>query len=70
MAKHLHYEVIRAYADGEEVQLLSESTGWTDIEFPSFRNHINYRIKPRISEKDMLMLEIQTLMKRVKKLEK
>lgn len=71
MKKHLHYEIIRAYADGEEIQLLSSSTGnWVDIEFPSFRNNIEYRIKAPISEKAALMLEVQELMKRVKRLEK
>lgn len=43
---HVHAEVIRAYADGAEVEFF-DGLGWKFIERPTFYKDIKYRAKPR-----------------------
>jgi hypothetical protein len=45
--KHKHAEIIKAWADGAEIQYLSPMTlKWTDINDPAWEEVIEYRIKP------------------------
>lgn len=42
-----HAEVIKAWADGAQVQMKSTHYAkWEDVEFPSFSDSLEYRIKP------------------------
>lgn len=43
---HIHSELIKAWADGAEIQFLGDVSGtWMDCT-PSWKSHIQYRIKP------------------------
>lgn len=44
--KHKHYDVIIAYANGEQIQVRN-GVNWTDIPSPSFLNEMKYRVKPK-----------------------
>ena len=49
MGKHVHAEVIKAWADGAEVQVFRhEYDGyyWEDTATPSFNTDFEYRVKP------------------------
>ena len=46
MAKHKHAAVIHAWADGAEVQMKWESSGWQDSTEPAWFPEWEYRIKP------------------------
>lgn len=53
--KHKHYDVIVAWAAGEEVQWRpNPETEWIDLscENPSFFNNYEYRIKPQRVKKE------------------
>ena len=53
MTKHKHYDVIVAYANGEEIQFRGPSGDWRDWlggSFPPFRETSRYRVKPRPKE--------------------
>jgi hypothetical protein len=57
MGKHVHAEVIKAWADGAEVQVFRhEYDGyyWEDTATPSFNTDFEYRVKPadKIAEKE------------------
>lgn len=42
-----HAELIKAWADGADVQYFEEMRKeWSDIEFPSWREATKYRLKP------------------------
>ncbi len=44
---HPHAEVIKAWADGYEIQFWGVSAQrWHDTTYPEFSPHIKYRIKP------------------------
>ncbi len=44
---HKHAEVIRAYADGHEIQCYDvENDRWFDTAKPSFVLNVSYRVKP------------------------
>ena len=44
---HKHAELIKAWADGAEIQFLAVSNGaWTDSKWPSWEDDLIYRIKP------------------------
>jgi len=45
MKPHKHAELIKAWADGAEIQINS-ATGWIDLEFPGWGADCEYRIKP------------------------
>lgn len=51
MSKHVHADLIKAWADGEKIQvLLTTSPGcsdWIDVNFPIWNPKEKYRIKPR-----------------------
>jgi hypothetical protein len=43
---HKHAELIKAWADGAEIQVrLSSSGGWGDCHDPYWSDHVEYRIK-------------------------
>lgn len=47
MTKHKHSELIKAWADGAEIQAhISASYGWQDALTPTWTPDIQYRIKP------------------------
>ena len=46
MTPRKHAELIKAWADGAEIQLLRSDGLWTDIETPHWESSIIYRIKP------------------------
>lgn len=43
---HKHAELIKAWADGYEIQYQTDGSGWFDIEDPSWHEDTEYRIKP------------------------
>ena len=42
--KHKHYDLIIAYANKKQIQLL-ENDKWVDVTFPSFVDCLDYRVK-------------------------
>ena len=49
--KHKHYDVIVAWAAGEEIQYELKGS-WIDINEPDWYETINYRIKPKRVKKE------------------
>lgn len=48
MKPHKHAEVIKAWADGHTIQYRFDPTfNWHDASAPSWREHIEYRVKPQ-----------------------
>ena len=48
MKPHIHAEAIKAWADGAEIEYLSERTNcWWSCTSPDWLPHIQYRIKPQ-----------------------
>ena len=46
--KHKHADLIHAWADGAQIQLLSlVYDRWEDVKDPSWSEHYEYRIKPK-----------------------
>ena len=45
MKPHKHAELIKAWADGAEIQLKGRNNEWIDI-FPDWQDECEYRIKP------------------------
>lgn len=43
---HKHAEVIKAWADGASIQLLSSNNKWVDVINPEWLEDIEYRVKP------------------------
>ncbi len=47
MTKHVHADVIHAYAEGKQIQFFSKVRNkWEDIEAPVFAPDYMYRVKP------------------------
>ena len=46
MKPHKHAELIKAWADGAEIQAKLEDGSWGDALNPCWFNHSEYRIKP------------------------
>lgn len=46
MAKHIHSEVIKAWADGAAIQVANLSGDWQDVFDPIWKDVLNYRVKP------------------------
>lgn len=55
---HKHAELIKAWADGAEIELLQLSF-WRSIECPMWRKSEEYRIKPTKSAKDIKIEELE-----------
>lgn len=45
---HKHAALIKAWADGAEIQFKNAAGHWTDIKEPTWVNEAEYRIKPAI----------------------
>ena len=45
--KHKHAEVIKAWADGEEIEMFTCDKTWTPISAPSWLPSWQYRVKPK-----------------------
>ena len=43
---HKHAEVIKAWADGAEIQCRTSTQGWFDCEEPLWKEKCEYRVKP------------------------
>ena len=53
MTPHKHCEVIKAWADGAEIQAKSTVDGsWINCYSPTFANDVEYRIKPRTVKRE------------------
>ena len=51
--KHKHYDVIVAWANGEDVEYWNESfSEWREDDRPRWYEHLNYRIKPKRVKKE------------------
>ncbi len=46
MKPHKHAELIKAWADGAEIEYKVHNGGWVALEHPSWDDHNEYRIKP------------------------
>lgn len=51
MAKHVHCDLIKAWADGYEIERMSDK-GWIDVENPAWEKTTQYRIKPRTIKRE------------------
>jgi hypothetical protein len=50
MPKHVHCELIKAWADGKEIDFYDvDSNKWLTCEKPAWNKNIRYRIKPELS---------------------
>ena len=47
MKPHKHAELIKAFADGAEIEYKVYNGGWVALEHPSWDDHNEYRIKPK-----------------------
>ena len=48
MKPHIHAELIKAWADGAEIQtLVKPDWGWEDVKNPCWDENNTYRIKPK-----------------------
>ena len=52
--KQKHAELIKAWADGAHIQVLTRANSWDDIDFPCWVNDHDYRIKPE-QEPDVVL---------------
>lgn len=50
---HKYAELIKAWADGEKIQVFSSLKEWVDAEHPSWLEELQYRIKPE-SKPDLI----------------
>ena len=73
LAPHIHQKEIIAWANGEELEYYAEGIGWVSAETPSFRSHIKYRVKPKLTltqiriaekEKELSSLKYQDAVER------
>ena len=46
MNPHKHADIIKAWADGAEIQWRESDSIWRDIKFPEWRKSAEYRVKP------------------------
>ena len=53
MTQHKWHKEIKAWADGAEIEFLSED-GWQDAGIPEWNENSNYRIKQQPKEKKYL----------------
>ena len=55
--KHKHAELIKAWADGAEIQRLHLGQ-WFDCKSPSWAEYYEYRIKPELSDLEKYGVEV------------
>jgi hypothetical protein len=46
MTKHVHADLIKAWADGAEIELLYPKSGWKSVSIPTWSVTCQYRVKP------------------------
>lgn len=46
MKKHKHADLIKAWADGAEIEFIDSDDSWCEIKTPTWDTQITYRIKP------------------------
>ena len=56
--KHKHAELIKAWADGAEIQFYTVTREWIDIDNPDWKEGFRYRIKPKPDVVDYLITHI------------
>lgn len=56
---HKWADVIRAWADGHEVQFLNGDGLWTDDMSPSFYLSLVYRVKPQVDQAHISAIELE-----------
>lgn len=70
---HKHAEIIKAWADGAEIEIKSYEGDWLTVYHPSFNGNREYRIKPQLTpqevEKQAIVDEMAKLQERLDKLE-
>ena len=63
---HNHAELIKAWADGAEIQVYSTGLlDWHELEKPSWVVGLKYRIKPAKSAKDTKLEELEANMRKL-----
>lgn len=50
MARHKHADLIHAWAEGAEIQIMESPEKWRTVKSPSFLSSIEHRIKPKETE--------------------
>ena len=50
MGRHEHADLIHAWAEGAEIQIMKSPEKWRTVKSPSFLSSIEYRIKPKEPE--------------------
>jgi hypothetical protein len=58
--KHKHAELIKAWADGAQIQGKSEYVEWHDLRHPSWDKSWQYRIKPEPKADWFKRIRVQT----------
>ena len=56
---HKHAELIKAWADGAQIQSCSAHYDWRDTVNPSWIDGVEYRIKPEKSEREIQIEELE-----------
>ena len=46
MKPHKHADVIKAWADGHEIEMFTDNGKWENVPHPSWMSGMEYRIKP------------------------
>ena len=46
-----HTKIIQSWLNGVPIQVKSDDGSWVDIENPSFFEHYDYRVKPKVTKK-------------------
>ena len=50
MARHVHADLIHAWAEGAIIQCKLDQSDWIDLKYPVFTDGFEYRIKPKEPE--------------------
>lgn len=58
MAAHKHAEVIKAWADGAEIEWREGEGAWIRIANPAWRKDLEYRIKPAEPEREYVVTDL------------
>ena len=69
MTKNKWHKEIHAWADGAEIQFLSEGYGWMDAGIPEWLEESEYRIKPK-ANRPISNTWLKELEARIEKLER
>lgn len=61
MKPHKHAEIIKAWADGAEIEVLNKNIGWNDVVTPFWRLDRTYRVKPEPKLDEIRYIAIENL---------